>query len=39
MAESTSANGWLIAAVASAVTGVALLGFSSKRTNQVMVPV
>ena len=39
MAESSSVNGWLIAAVASAVTGVALLGFSSKRTNQVMVPV
>merc|ERR1712028_62168 len=34
MAESSSVNGWLIAAVASAVTGVALLGFSSKRTNQ-----
>jgi len=39
MAESSSVNGWLIAAVASAVTGVALLGFSSKRSNQVMVPV
>merc|ERR1711865_665437 len=39
MAESSSVNGWLIAAVASAVTGVALLGFSSQRTNQVMVPV
>jgi hypothetical protein len=30
MAESTSTNGWLIGAVASAVAGVALLGFSRK---------
>jgi len=39
MAETSSVNGWLIAAVASAVAGVALLSVSSKRSNQVMVPV
>merc|ERR1711988_1560189 len=38
MAETSSVNGWLIAAVASAVAGVALLSFSAK-SNQVMVPV
>jgi hypothetical protein len=32
MAEQTSVNGWFIGAVASAITGVALLGFSSKQT-------
>jgi len=31
MAESTSTNGWLIGAAASAVAGVALLGFSSRK--------
>jgi len=28
----TSVNGWIIGAVASAVTGVALLGFSMRKT-------
>jgi len=32
MAESTTVNGWVIGAVASAVAGVALLGFSQKKT-------
>merc|ERR1711865_595186 len=40
MAESaTSVNGWVIGAIASAVTGVALLGFSASKTTQVSVPV
>lgn len=39
MAETSSVNGWLFAAVASAVAGVALLSFSTKSSNQVMVPV
>jgi len=40
MAESTtSVNGWVLAAVASAVTGVALVGFSMKKSQQVSVPV
>jgi hypothetical protein len=39
MAETSSVNGWLVAAVASAVAGVALLSFSAKSSNQVMVPV
>jgi len=30
MAESASVNGWMIGAIASAVAGVALLGYSSK---------
>jgi hypothetical protein len=38
MAEAASTNGWLIGAVASAVAGVALLGFSSRQT-AVSVPV
>jgi hypothetical protein len=38
MAESTSTNGWLIGAVASAVAGVALLGFSARK-DTVSVPV
>merc|ERR1712072_1088276 len=39
MAESTSANGWLIGAVASAVAGVALLGFSARKSTVISVPV
>jgi hypothetical protein len=38
MAESTSANGYFLCAIASAVAGVALLSFSSKKS-QTMVPV
>jgi len=37
MAESASVNGWMIGAVASAVAGVALLGFSQRETTQVPV--
>jgi hypothetical protein len=37
MAETSSVNGWIIAAAASAVTGVALLSFSSQKV--VAVPV
>jgi len=40
MAEATtSVNGWIFAAVASAVTGVALLGFSARSSKSVAVPV
>ena len=41
MAEQSSAstNSWLLAAAASAVTGLALLSFSSKRATPVTVPV
>jgi hypothetical protein len=41
MAETqTSVNGWVIGAIASAVTGVALLGFSMKKnTVATSVPV
>jgi len=40
MAESqTSVNGWIVGAVASAVTGVALLGFAGRKANAVEVPV
>jgi hypothetical protein len=40
MAETqTSVNGWVVGAVASAVTGVALLGFSMKKTTATSVPV
>jgi len=40
MAESAgSANTWLMGAAAAAVAGVALLGFSHKRTEQLAVPV
>jgi len=40
MAESTtSVNGWMVGAVASAVAGVALLASSSKKTTVVSVPV
>jgi len=38
MAETASVNGWVIAAVASAVTGVSLLAVSAKKT-ATMVPV
>jgi hypothetical protein len=38
MAESTSVNGWMVGAIASAITGIALLGFSSK-TQATTVPV
>merc|ERR1712100_833400 len=38
MAVSTSANGYFLCAIASAVAGVALLSFSSKKS-QTMVPV
>jgi hypothetical protein len=38
MAEATATNGWIIGAVASAVAGVALLGFSSRQA-AVSVPV
>ena len=37
MAETSSVNGWIVAAAASAVTGVALLSFSSQKV--VAVPV
>jgi len=39
MAESSSINGWVIAAAASAVAGVALLGFSMKQSEKMTVPV
>lgn len=39
MAESSSVNGYFMCAVASAVAGVALLGFSAKKNTQTMVPV
>lgn len=39
MAEQSTVNGWLIGAAASAVTGIALLGFSSRRSRSVAVPV
>jgi len=39
MAESVSSHGWLVAAVASAVAGVALLGFSSRKSASISVPV
>jgi hypothetical protein len=38
MAQAATTNGWVIAAVASAIAGVALLGFSAKRT-ETSVPV
>jgi len=38
MAETTNSNAWIIGAVASAVAGVALLGFSQRKTT-VSVPV
>merc|ERR1711907_122849 len=38
MAVSTSANGYFLCAIASAIAGVALLSFSSKKS-QTMVPV
>merc|ERR1712100_54445 len=37
MAETTSVNGWMIAAAACAVTGVALLSFSAKSTATIEV--
>jgi hypothetical protein len=37
--QTTSVNGWMIGAVASAVAGVALMGFSMKSTTQTTVPV
>lgn len=37
--QTSSVNGWVIGAVASAVTGVALLGFASKSSTVVSVPV
>jgi hypothetical protein len=37
MAETSSVNGWMIAAAACAVTGVALLSFSSKSTTTIEV--
>jgi len=39
MAETATTNGWLIGAVASAVTGVALLGFSARKSTVTSVPV
>jgi hypothetical protein len=39
MAESSSVNGWAIAAIASAVTGVALLGMAGGKQVAVSVPV
>lgn len=39
MAEQSSTNGWIIAAAASAVAGVALMGFSMKATTPITVPV
>merc|ERR1711865_335993 len=39
MAESPSTNGWLIGAAASAVAGVALLGFSARKSTVTSVPV
>merc|ERR1711990_572031 len=37
MAETSSVNGWIIAAAASAVTGVALLSFSTKKQTMIEV--
>jgi len=37
MAEAVSVNGWMVGAIASAVAGVALLGFSQKKTTTVPV--
>jgi len=41
MAEETtsSVNGWVIGAIASAVTGLALLGFSQRKATVTSVPV
>merc|ERR1711957_52784 len=39
MAETSTTNGWLIGAVASAVAGVALLGFSARKSTVASVPV
>jgi hypothetical protein len=39
MAESTPVNGWIIAAAASAVAGVALLGMSQRKSAATSVPV
>lgn len=39
MAEATATNGWLIAAVASGIAGVALFGFSLKKSANTPVPV
>jgi hypothetical protein len=39
MAQSSSANGWLIGALASAVTGVALISFTASREDATTVPV
>jgi hypothetical protein len=39
MAETATTNGWLIGAVASAVAGVALLGFSARKSTVTSVPV
>jgi hypothetical protein len=39
MAESVSSHGWLVAAVASAVAGVALVGYSSRKSASISVPV
>merc|ERR1712070_78703 len=39
MAETTTTNGWMIGAVASAVAGVALLGFSARKSTVTSVPV
>jgi len=41
MAETTEAstNGWIIGAAASAVTGLALLGFSTRKQAVTSVPV
>merc|ERR1711865_155223 len=39
MAEQSSTNGWIIAAAASAVAGVALMGYSMKSAAPITVPV
>merc|ERR1712006_4734 len=39
MAETTSVNGWMVAAIASAITGVALLGMSGSKQVATSVPV
>jgi len=39
MAEATTTNGWLIAAVASGIAGVALFSYSLKKTTVTTVPV
>jgi len=37
--STSSVNGWVLGAAASAVTGLALLGFSAKKSTVTTVPV